>query len=126
MKCTRAVCMNRSALKDERKKTRSRCAVARKPQCASPHRRARVSRLSWFQLESMMKNHVARFRQSGSFIAGLLIGIAVVFAAFAATEGNPGAWQTFLLFGAPVILVIGFALQVLVTSRPRPWLAASA
>ena len=68
-----------------------------------------------------MKNHVARFRQSGSFIAGLLIGISVVFAAFAMTEGDSSAWQTFLLFGAPVILVLGFALQVLVTSRPGHW-----
>ena len=73
-----------------------------------------------------MKNHVARFRQSGSFIAGLLIGVAVVFATFAVAEADSSALQTFLLFGAPVILVLGFALQVLVTSRPRRWLAAGA
>ena len=42
-----------------------------------------------------MKNHVARFRQSGSFIAGLLIGLAIVIATFAAADAEFSAWQTF-------------------------------
>ena len=73
-----------------------------------------------------MKRHLPQFRQSGSFIAGLLIGVAVVFATFAASEADSSAWHAFLLFGAPVFLILGFALQVLVTSPPGRWVAAGA
>ena len=72
-----------------------------------------------------MTTHLARCRQSGSFIAGLLIGVSIVFATFAATEADSGAWQTLLALGAPVILLLGLALQVLVTSKPRRGLATS-
>lgn len=72
-----------------------------------------------------MANPLARFRQSGSFIAGLLIGLSIVVTTFAVTDADASAWQTFLVFGAPVIVVLGLALQVLVTAKPRRRLATS-
>ena len=65
----------------------------------------------------MMTNLLARCRQSGSFAAGLLIGLAFAVAAFGATEAGASAWQSLLVFAAPVILVLGLALQILVTAR---------
>ena len=67
-----------------------------------------------------MTNPSARFPQSGSFTAGLLIGWSIVAAALALTETTSVAWQARLVFGAPVILVLGLALQVLVAPVPRP------
>jgi len=66
-----------------------------------------------------MKNSLARFREAGSFIAGLLIGLAIVVAVFAMTAAGAADWQTLWVFGAPIILVLGFALQVVVTAKPR-------
>jgi hypothetical protein len=73
-----------------------------------------------------MTKFLARCRQSGSFIAGLLIGLAIVFATFALTETDSRAWRTVLTVGAPVILALGVALQVLVTAEPRRWLSTAA
>lgn len=67
-----------------------------------------------------MTNPSARFPQSGSFTAGLLIGWSIAAAALALTETTSVAWQARLVFGAPVILVLGLALQVLVAPVPRP------
>ena len=66
-----------------------------------------------------MTNPLARCRQSGSFIAGLLIGLAIVVAAFAVTDADDSAGQAFLVFGTPVVLVLGLALQVLVFDESR-------
>lgn len=68
----------------------------------------------------MMTNLLACCRQSGSFAAGLLIGLAFAVAAFGATEADSSAWQTFLVFAAPVILLFGLALQIVVTSKNLP------
>jgi hypothetical protein len=68
----------------------------------------------------MMTNPMARLRQSGSFIAGLLIGLSMAVFTFAATDADPGPGELALLFfGAPVVLVLGLALQVVVTRNPR-------
>ncbi len=66
-----------------------------------------------------MTNPTTRFRQSGSLVAGLLIGLAIVVATFAATDAASSAWQALLIFVAPAVLVLGLALQVLVTAAPR-------
>jgi hypothetical protein len=62
----------------------------------------------------MMTNLWAAIGKVGSFIAGLLVGLAIVFAAFGMTDMESGAWQAVLIFGAPAILVLGPALHVLV------------
>ena len=72
-----------------------------------------------------MTNSSARFRHLGSFTAGLLIGLSIVAGTFALTDADSSAWQTALVFGAPVILVLGLALQVLVTAKPKRRLATS-
>ena len=67
-----------------------------------------------------MKNSLARFREAGSFIAGLVIGISIVVPVFAMMVADPSDWQTLLwVFGAPVILALGLTLQVVVTAKPR-------
>jgi hypothetical protein len=66
-----------------------------------------------------MKNVVARFRQGGSFIAGLLIGLSIVVPVFAMMIGDPGDWQILWGFGAATILALGLTLQVVVTARSR-------
>lgn len=67
-----------------------------------------------------MKNPPARFRrafrQAGSFVAGLLIGLSIVVAVFAMIAASPSDWQTWWIFGAP-ILALGVTL-VAVTSKP--------
>ena len=69
-----------------------------------------------------MKNPRARFRrafrQAGSFVAGLLIGLSIVVAVFAMMVASPSDWQTLWIFGAPIILALGVALQVVVTNKP--------
>jgi hypothetical protein len=64
-----------------------------------------------------MTNPLERIRPSGSFVAGLLIGLSIALATFAMTDPDSSAWRTLLIFGAPLILVLGFTLQVLVTSK---------
>ena len=65
------------------------------------------------------KDPLARFRQAGSFIAGLFIGLSIVIPVFATMVANPGDWQTFLVFGAPMILALGITLEVVITAKPR-------
>ena len=64
-----------------------------------------------------MKNPLARFRQAGSFIAGLFIGLSIVVPVLAVA--SPSDWQAFLVFGAPLILALGITLQVVITAKPR-------
>ena len=66
----------------------------------------------------MMKNPLARFRQAGSLIAGLLIGLSIVVAVSAMVAVEPSDWRTLWIFGAPVILALGLALQLVVTTKP--------
>jgi hypothetical protein len=72
----------------------------------------------------MMTNLTALSRQSGSFIAGLLIGLAMVAALFAVTDPASGVWQTLLFYGAPAVLMLGLALQVVVVEKRRPLVAS--
>lgn len=68
-----------------------------------------------------MTKLLARWRQSRSFIAGLVMGLAIVIAVFGAMEADSSAWQTPLTFGAPLLLALGLALQILATAQPsRP------
>jgi len=66
-----------------------------------------------------VKNPLARFleafRQAGSFVAGLLIGLSIVVAVFAM---SPSDSQALWIFGAPIILALGVTLLVAVTTRP--------
>ena len=67
-----------------------------------------------------MKNTQARFREAGSFIAGLLIGLSIVVPVFAMTVADPSDWQKMLwVFGALTVLALGLALQVVVTTKRR-------
>ncbi len=66
-----------------------------------------------------MKNSLVKYREAGSFIAGLLIGISIVVPVIAMTVADYGDWQTVGLFGALVVLVLGIALQVVVAAKPR-------
>lgn len=58
-----------------------------------------------------------RSRRAGSLAAGLLIGLAFAVAAFGATEADSGARQIFLIVAAPVLLLLGLTVQVLVTAH---------
>lgn len=66
-----------------------------------------------------VKHSAARFRDAGSFIAGILIGLAIMTPVFALTVTNLTDWQMLLLLGAPVFLGLGIALQVVITMRVR-------
>lgn len=66
-----------------------------------------------------MVNLVAQLRQSGSLLAGILIGISIVVATFAVADNGSGRWPMVLAFAAPVILLIGIALQAGITCRTR-------
>jgi hypothetical protein len=67
-----------------------------------------------------MKNTLAIVQEAGSFIAGLLIGLSIVIFVFAMMVVDPGDWQAFWGgFGAPIILAVGLALQVVVTTTAR-------
>ena len=67
-----------------------------------------------------MKNTQARFREAGSFIAGVLIGLSIVAGMCAMTVADPSDWQNILwVFGALIVLTLGLALQVVATTKPR-------
>jgi len=66
-----------------------------------------------------MKNPLARFRQAGSFIAGLLIGVSIMIPMFAMMVTNLGDWQMVCVFGALIVLALGITLQVVITAKPR-------
>ena len=66
-----------------------------------------------------MKKPLAKVREAGSFIAGLLIGLSIMVAVFAMIVVNPNAWQMLWIFGAPIILTAGLTLQVIVTTKHR-------
>ena len=64
-----------------------------------------------------MKKVLGGFRNAGSFIAGILVGLSIVVPVIALTGANTTAWQTFLVFGAPIILALGITLQAALTAR---------
>jgi len=66
----------------------------------------------------MMKNPLASFRQAGSLIAGLLIGLSIVVAVSAMVAVEPSDWRTLWIFCAPIILALGLTLQLVVTTKP--------
>lgn len=66
-----------------------------------------------------MTNPLARFPDAASFVAGLLIGFAILIPVFAMMVAEPDDWQALWVFGAPTILALGFALQAVATARPR-------
>jgi hypothetical protein len=65
-----------------------------------------------------VKNLLARFRQAGSFVAGLLIGLSIVVAVSALMVLEASEWRALWIFGAPVILAVGLTLQFAVTTKP--------
>lgn len=66
-----------------------------------------------------MKEALAGFRTAGSFIAGILLGVSIVVLVIALTGANTMDGQTFLAFGAPIILALGITLQAVVTAKSR-------
>ena len=66
-----------------------------------------------------MKSPLARFRQAGSFIAGLLIGVSIMMPMFAMMLTNPDDWQMVWVFGTLVVLALGLKLQAVITIKPR-------
>ena len=67
-----------------------------------------------------MKKFRAKFRNVGSFIAGILVGLSLGIMVFAMTDAFPDGWQTLPVFGASIIVALGIALQIVATYRPRP------
>jgi hypothetical protein len=65
----------------------------------------------------MMKKVLARFRDAGSFIAGILVGLSIVVPVIALTGANTTAWQAFLVLGAPIVLALGITLQAVLTAK---------
>jgi hypothetical protein len=63
-----------------------------------------------------VKHSLVRLREAGSVIAGLLIGLSIVVPVFAMTVADS---QPSWVFGALLILALGLALQVVVTTKPR-------
>lgn len=66
-----------------------------------------------------MKISLVSLRDAGSFFAGILIGLSIMVPVFALTVVNLTYWQTLLLFGAPMILALGIALQAIITAKAR-------
>jgi Na+/melibiose symporter-like transporter len=66
-----------------------------------------------------MKNPLAGFRQAGSFIAGLLIGVAIMIPMFAMMLTNPGDWQIVWVLGALLVLALGLKLRAVIAIKPR-------
>jgi hypothetical protein len=69
--------------------------------------------------ERIVKNPLARFRQAGSFIAGLLIGLSIMIPMFAMIVADPGDWPMGWVFGSLIIVALALMLQVGLTARPQ-------
>ena len=67
----------------------------------------------------MKNSSLATLRDAGSFVAGILIGLSIMVPVFALTVVDLTDWQMWLLFGAPIILGLGIALQVVTTTKAR-------
>ena len=66
-----------------------------------------------------MKNHRAGFREAGSFIAGFLIGVAIMIPMFAMTLTYPGDWQMVWVPCALGVLLLGLKLRAVNAIEPR-------
>ena len=66
-----------------------------------------------------MKNSMTRFREAGSFVAGILIGLSIMVAVFAMMVVNSGGWQMSWVFGAPILLALGLTLQFVALAKPN-------
>lgn len=64
-----------------------------------------------------MKN-LTSFRDAGSLIAGLLIGLSFVVMVFAMTIGDASGRQMVWIMIAPIALACGLVFQLVIT-RPR-------
>jgi cytochrome c biogenesis protein CcdA len=64
-----------------------------------------------------MKNSVAMFREAGSFVAGLLIGISIAVPVTAMLMAQPSDWQILWVVCGAIILALGLILQLLVTPK---------
>jgi hypothetical protein len=64
-----------------------------------------------------MKKALRRFRDTGSFLAGILVGLSIVVPVIALTGANTTAWQAFLVLGAPIVLALGLTLQAVLTAK---------
>ena len=67
----------------------------------------------------MKDSSLARFRDAGSFMAGILIGLSIMVPMFALMVVDLTEWRTFMLFGAPFILALGITLQAVITIKAR-------
>ena len=58
-----------------------------------------------------MKSPLARPWHAASFMAGVLIGLSIVAPVFALTGGNASPWETRVLVGSAIVLLLGVVLQ---------------
>lgn len=65
-----------------------------------------------------MTSFLSRIPRSVSFTGGLLIGLSIVMATFAASAVDSDAWEIYLLLGVPVIFTLGFGLHAMVVAKP--------
>jgi multisubunit Na+/H+ antiporter MnhB subunit len=68
-----------------------------------------------------MKTFKAGFRQVGSLIAGVLIGLSMVIIAcmFTMTAAESSHSQILLALGASIVFAVGVMLQIVMTAAPR-------
>jgi hypothetical protein len=66
-----------------------------------------------------VQNSLPGFRDAGSFIAGILIGLSIMVPVFAAMVVELTDWQLLLLLGAPIVLALGITMQFIITAKAR-------
>jgi formate/nitrite transporter FocA (FNT family) len=66
-----------------------------------------------------VKHSLLNFPHTGSFVAGLLIGLSIVVPVVTTMGTNPADWLMYLVFAAPVIFALGLVFQVIITSAAR-------
>ena len=68
-----------------------------------------------------MKTFTAGFRQVGSLIAGVLIGLSMVIIVcmFTMTAAESIHSQIFLALGSSIVFAVGFILQIIMTATPQ-------
>jgi formate/nitrite transporter FocA (FNT family) len=66
-----------------------------------------------------VKQSLLNFPHTGSFVAGLLIGLSIVVPVVTTMGTNAADWLTYLVLAAPAIFVLGLTFQVIITSAAR-------